>query len=91
MTKKLENLKQQGENEFNSAVTLAKMLVDTKQFEKDSIIALEQAKIQLGREPGELPTLNIKRKPDSLFEYHFDDFEFLNYHPQPTIKAPIAV
>lgn len=52
---------------------------------------LEQTKTQLDREPGSLPTLNIKRKPDSLFEYHFDDFEFLNYNPQPVIRAPIAV
>lgn len=52
---------------------------------------LEQAKIQLSRTPGQLPTLQIKRKPASLFDYHFDDFEFVNYNPQPAIKAPIAV
>jgi thymidylate synthase len=52
---------------------------------------LEQAKTQLTREPLPLPTLSIKRKPASLFEYQFDDFEFLNYQAHPSIKAPIAV
>ncbi|MDF1645640.1 MAG: thymidylate synthase [Legionellaceae bacterium] len=52
---------------------------------------LEQARIQLKRTPRALPTLRIGRKPSSLFEYCFDDFEFLNYEPHPGIKAPIAV
>ncbi len=52
---------------------------------------LEQAKTQLQRTPLPLPTLQIKRKPASLFEYHFDDFEILNYEAHPSIKAPIAV
>lgn len=52
---------------------------------------LEQARMQLSREPLPLPTLNIKRKPASLFEYCFDDFEFVNYQFHPGIKAPIAV
>lgn len=52
---------------------------------------LEQAKEQLTRTPGVLPTLKILRKPESLFDYQFEDFEFLNYTPQPTIRAPIAV
>lgn len=46
---------------------------------------------QLARKPGALPQLMIKRKPDSIFDYTFEDFEFLNYNPQPGIKAPIAV
>ncbi|MCP8688931.1 thymidylate synthase [Marinobacterium sedimentorum] len=46
---------------------------------------------QLSRTPGVLPRLNILRKPDSLFEYEFEDFEFLGYDPLPGIKAPIAV
>ncbi len=46
---------------------------------------------QLRREPGELPKLIIHRKPASIFEYEFDDFEFEGYSPQPGIKAPIAV
>lgn len=50
-----------------------------------------QAKEQLSRTPRSLPRLNIKRKPNSLFEYQFDDFEILGYDPYPAIKAPIAV
>jgi len=52
---------------------------------------LEQAKTQLKREPFSLPQLNIKRKPDSIFDYKFEDFEIVNYEAHPTIKAPIAV
>lgn len=52
---------------------------------------LEQAKLQLQRKPYALPTLAIKRKPASLFDYRFDDFEFINYQSHPTIKAPIAI
>jgi thymidylate synthase len=52
---------------------------------------LQQVDEQLQRLPGKLPQLVIKRKPTSLFEYDFSDFEFVDYNPQPTIKAPIAV
>lgn len=52
---------------------------------------LDAVNVQLLRTPGILPTLQIKRKAESLFDYQFEDFEFLNYHPQPTIKATIAV
>jgi thymidylate synthase len=52
---------------------------------------LEQADLQLLRSPYPLPQLNIRRKPPSLFEYAFDDFEFLNYRHHAAIKAPIAV
>jgi len=47
--------------------------------------------IQMSREPFALPTLKIKRKPDSLFDYRFEDFEIVNYQAHPSIKAPIAV
>lgn len=50
-----------------------------------------QVEEQLTREPFDLPTLYIKRKPDSIFNYKYDDFEFLNYQYHPTIKAPISV
>jgi thymidylate synthase len=50
-------------------------------------IALEQ----LSREPRSAPTLHIGRKPDSIFDYEFDDFEFQGYEPLPIIRAPIAV
>lgn len=52
---------------------------------------VEQAKLQLSREPFQLPSLVIKRKPSSAFEYQFEDFEILNYQAHPGIKAPIAV
>jgi thymidylate synthase len=46
---------------------------------------------QLQREPTALPKLVIKRKPASIFDYELDDFEFVDYHPQSVIKAPIAI
>ncbi len=52
---------------------------------------LDQTKIQLSREPFALPALKINRKPDSLFDYRFEDFEIVNYQAHPSIKAPIAV
>lgn len=51
----------------------------------------DQAKTQLTRTPFPLPQLSIKRKPSSLFEYQFEDFEIVNYQAHPGIKAPIAV
>jgi thymidylate synthase len=52
---------------------------------------LDQVQTQLAREPFVLPTLHIKRKPNSIFDYQFEDFEILNYQAHPSIKAPIAV
>lgn len=52
---------------------------------------IEQAKLQLSRDPYPLPQLVIKRKPDSIFDYRFEDFEIVNYQSHPSIKAPIAV
>jgi len=52
---------------------------------------LEQTKLQLSREPFALPQLVIKRKPESIFDYQFEDFEIVNYQAHPGIKAPIAV
>jgi len=52
---------------------------------------VEQAKLQLTREPRPLPKLVIKRKPDSIFDYRYEDFEFVGYDPHPAIKAPISV
>ena len=51
----------------------------------------EQVNEQLTRKPGSLPQLIIKRKPASIFDYQFDDFEIVNYEPQAHIPAPIAV
>ena len=52
---------------------------------------LEQAKEQLTRTPRALPTMVLKRRPESLFDYQFEDFELRDYDPYPVIKAPIAV
>ena len=52
---------------------------------------LEQADEQLKREPLPLPTLAIKRRPASIFDYEFGDFEILNYESHPHIPAKVAV
>lgn len=52
---------------------------------------LEQTELQLSRQPYPLPTLRIRRRPPSLFDYRYEDFEFLDYQCHPVIKAPIAV
>lgn len=52
---------------------------------------LEQVREQLTRQPLPLPTLHIKRRPASLFDYQYDDFEILNYQSHPPIKGTVAV
>ena len=52
---------------------------------------LSQADEQLRRTPHAPPTLAIRRKPASIFEYDYADFQFLSYEAHPAIKAPIAV
>lgn len=52
---------------------------------------LEQARLQLSREPYPLPKLILKRKPDSLFDYRYEDFEFEGYQAHDPIRAPISV
>ena len=52
---------------------------------------LEQANTQLQREPFPLPKLLIKRKPESIFDYQFDDFEITDYESHPHIKAQVSV
>jgi len=52
---------------------------------------LEQVNLQLTREPYPLPQLVIKRRPDSIFDYKFEDFEIMNYQAHPHIAAAIAV
>jgi len=52
---------------------------------------MEQVKTQLARAPYPLPTLHFKRKPDSLFEYRYEDFEIRDYVCHPHIAAPVAV
>ena len=51
----------------------------------------EQVQTQLARAPYAYPTLNIKRKPDSIFGYQYEDFEVTGYEHHPAIKAPVAV
>jgi thymidylate synthase len=46
---------------------------------------------QLSRDPRPLPALHIERRPDSLFDYAYEDFSFIGYDPHPAIRAPIAV
>ena len=52
---------------------------------------LEQVKEQLGREPRKLPQLRILRKPATIYDYRFEDFELQDYHPHAHISAPVAV
>lgn len=46
---------------------------------------------QLSRTPRSLPQLHIRRRPDDIFSYDYDDFEVIGYDPDPAIRAPIAV
>ena len=52
---------------------------------------LEQVELQLSRKPFPLPQLVIGRKPASLFDYTFEDFEIVGYECHPHIKAPVAI
>ena len=52
---------------------------------------LEQVDLQLARAPRPLPTLKLKRRPPTIFDYDYDDFEFVGYEPHPAIKAAVAV
>lgn len=52
---------------------------------------LEQARLQLTRDPHPLPRLKFKRKPDSIFDYQFEDFEIEGYVSHDAIKAPVAI
>jgi thymidylate synthase len=51
----------------------------------------EQVTLQLSRKPFASPSLNIKRRPDSIFDYRPDDFELIDYKHHPAIPAPVAV
>lgn len=52
---------------------------------------LEQVQLQLSRQPYKLPTLSFKRKPESLWDYQFEDIEILGYEAHPHIKGQVAV
>ncbi len=52
---------------------------------------IEQVNLQLSRTPYPYPTLHIKRRPTSIFDYEYEDFEVQGYEHHPAIKAPVAV
>ncbi len=52
---------------------------------------LDQARLQLSRTPRALPRLKLARRPESIFDYRFEDFVIEGYDPWPGIRAPIAV
>jgi thymidylate synthase len=52
---------------------------------------VEQAKLQMSRTPHAFPELKINPAVTSIFDFRFEDFELVNYHPQPHIKAAVAV
>jgi len=52
---------------------------------------LAQADMQLAREPYPLPRLVLHRRPPSIFDYQYEDFEIVDYQHHPAIKAPVAV
>ena len=52
---------------------------------------LQQVREQLSREPRALPRLKILRKPATIYDYRFEDFELHDYDPYPNIAAPVAV
>ena len=52
---------------------------------------LEQAKLQLSREPRELPSMQLNSEVDDIFSFRFEDFQLEDYDPHPHIKAPVAV
>jgi thymidylate synthase len=52
---------------------------------------LDQARLQLSREPRPLPEMKILREAESIFDFHFEDFELRGYEPHPHIKAAVSV
>ena len=52
---------------------------------------MEQTHLQLSRDPRPLPKLVLKRKPPTIFDYEFEDFEIVGYDPYPAIKASVAI
>lgn len=52
---------------------------------------MQQIEEQLSREPLSLPSLEILRKPESIYDYRFEDFSINNYDAFPNIKAPVAI
>jgi len=85
-----------------SVATLVLMLAQQVDLEPGELIIttgdshiylnhLEQVELQLSREPRPLPTLQLRRRPDSIYDYRYEDFELRDYNPHPHISAPVAV
>lgn len=52
---------------------------------------LQQVRLQLSRQPYPAPRLTLRRRPESLFDYQYEDFAIVDYQYHPAIKAPVAV
>ena len=52
---------------------------------------INQARLQLSREPRPLPQMIIKPEVDNIFNFRYEDFKIVNYNPHPHIKADISV
>lgn len=52
---------------------------------------IEQVKLQLSREPRQLPTMLLNKEVKSIDDFKYEDFELINYDPYPAIKAEVAV
>ena len=52
---------------------------------------MEQARLQLAREPRRLPTMQLNSKVKNIHDFQYEDFQLVGYDPHPAIKAPIAV
>jgi thymidylate synthase len=89
---------------FNTAslATLVLMLAQQCDLEPGEIIVttgdshiylnhLEQVREQLARVPRALPRLHLKRRPPTIYDYRFEDFQLEGYDPHPSIRAPVAV
>ncbi|WOJ97557.1 thymidylate synthase [Congregibacter brevis] len=89
---------------FNTAslAVLVMMLAQQSDLEPGEIIVstgdshlylnhMEQVNEQLSREPRPLPKLTLLRKPESIYDYRFEDFELSDYDPHPAIPAPVSV
>jgi len=50
-----------------------------------------QAQTQLGRQPYELPLIQLNKEIKDLFQFQYEDFQILNYHHHPALPAPVAV
>jgi thymidylate synthase len=84
------------------ATVLTRMLAEQAGYEAGQLIWMggdthlylnhaELVEEQLSREPSGDPRLEIVRKPDSIFDYHFEDFTVTGYEPQGAIRAQVAV